>query len=558
MRRGSAVELHTYQEEDLYAVIAPDRQLGVLKTYFKAQPNNQNRLFELVDDHDSTHNLRILVGGALGGGKTKAMVGLALWFKERYAKSKIIIARKDFSDLRDTIYADFVTMCPPGWIKQPAKGLAERLEATHRVLFDNGTELLFMELKDIEGKLGLEADLIIIEQVEEIEQKVFATMEGRLRSTIHRDEDIPRVIVCGANPNPGFSKEMFYDNSLKPAHPPDMVIPEVDDPRETDEDRAYLRAIGITPPTVIDPAFLETYRHPYYHYLHLSPKHNVDLMRKNPHYVSDLAARFPKSWVQRYLDGDWNISVEGAIFMEYNSQVHDVPPFIPPDTWPRWMALDPHLAKPFAALYYAQCPDGAGFLYDELIGRPDHSTRDFLRLMLAREKRHWTPGRVGTYTRIIDYSLVTQERHKGNDGRTIKEIFAEPEFTLTFRNARKRNKWDNILLVKEQLKPSSGEPPLLYTTTNCEEARWQWKNYQWKEREAGEGQREEILKERDDLMDCAQYLVAEKPWEQAIAIGPGGVSYLPGSRETDGSGRAPLIQDEIRVDQLGKVGYGVS
>jgi len=484
---------------------------------------------------------------------TKVEVGFALWFSQKYPGARIGIGRKDFNDLRDTVYDDFVKMCPPGWIKLPQKGLKDRLEASHRVVFHNKTEIVFLELKDVEGKLGLEFDLIIIDQVEEIVEKTYATMEGRLRSSIDGGEDIPRVMLVGANPNPGFSKTLFYDNAQRPRHPEGTEIPEIDDPRETEEDRAYMRSIGIEPSKVIEPTWLEQYRHPYYHYLHFSPKHNVDLMRKNPHYVSDLESRFPASWVKRYLLGDWDIAVEGAIFQEYDSGIHETTAFVPPASWPRTMSLDPHLARPFVANYHAQCPGGAGFIHAELIGRPEQSTRDFFRMMIAFEAAHWPGGRVGHIRRIIDYSLTTQQ-HKRNDGRTIKEIIAE--FGLTFENARKHNKWDNILLVKEQLKPASGEPALLYTTKNCTETIWQWKNYKWQEHEPGTNEQDQILKERDDCMDNVQYLIATKPWAQvAVSTGPP-VSYLPGTHAEDGG--APRIDADASADVDAPVGYGVS
>ncbi len=535
-----------------YAIVGIDPETRTKKVYFKAQPNNQNELFRLVDQHDNDHTLRILCGGAIGGGKTKTLVGLVIWFAQRHPGCKIGVGRKDFNDLRDTFYADFAKMCPPGYIKLPAKGLTDRLEAAHKVVCHNGSEVHFLELKDVTGKLGLEFDLIVIEQAEEIDERTYATMEGRLRTGIDIHTFIPRVMALGANPNPGFTKTLFYDNGKRPRHLEGTAIPEIDDPSETEEDRALLRSMGVAPSKIIDPAWLERYRHPYYHYLHFLPKHNVDLMRKNPHYVTDLQSRFPMSWVKRYLLGDWDIAVEGAIYFEYDGGLHEIAPFQPPATWPRTMCLDPHLAKPFVALWYAQCPNGPGFIYDELIGRPDQSTRDFFRAMREREITHWPDRRVGKYRRIIDYNLVTQQ-HKRNDGRTIREIIAE--LGLVFENARKQNKWDNILLVKEQLKPVSGEPPLLYTTKNCVETCWQWRNYKWRDREPGDGENEQILKERDDCMDDIQYIIATRPWEH-VAVQSAGppVSYGPPAAPPDG--RAPLI-DEALV-QSEAVSYGLS
>lgn len=539
-----------------YAIVGVDPQTREKRVYFRAQPNNQNRLFHLIDGHDSDHTLRILCGGAIGGGKTKTLVGVVIWFAQRWAKCRIGVGRKDFNDLRDTFYADFVQLCPPGYIKQPQKLLADRLDASHRILFHNLSEILFLELKDVTGKLGLEFDLVVIEQAEEIPLETYQTMEGRLRRGMSTTEFIPRVMLLGANPNPGFTKTLFYDNHKRPPGPADAPIPEIPDPAETAEDRAAMAALGLPPTTVIDPDYLERYRHPYYHYLHFSPKHNVDLMRKNPHYVSDLQAKFSPSWVRRYLQGDWEITIEGAIYPEYDATKHEIAPFQPPRDWPRVMCLDPHLAKPFVASYYAQCPDGPGFIYDELIGTPEQGTRDFFRAMKRRERTHWPGGAVGTYRRIIDYSLITQQ-HKRNDGRTIREIAAEEG--LAFENARKANKWDNILLVKAQLKPDGDSPPLLYTTTNCTEHCWQWRNYRWEEHEPGTSETERILKERDDAMDNVQYLIAIRPWATLVAPAGGpSVSYHAGAdADARPQGGAPRIDEALETVGGRDVSYGV-
>jgi len=110
--------------------------------------------------------------------------------------------------------------------------------------------------------------------------------------------------------------------------------------------------------------------------------------------------------------------------------------------------------------------------------------------------------------------------------------------------------------VKEQLRPASGEPALLYTTKNCPETIWQWKNYQWQEHEPGTNEQDQILKERDDCMDNVQYLIATKPWEQPVGSVGAPVSYLPGTHAEDGG--APRIDADVSADVDAPVGYLLS
>ncbi len=425
--------------------------MGRTKVWFRSQIY-QNELFALIFDHPSyDNNMAILAGGAVGGGKSKTGVASAIGFALKWPGSRIYITRKDFADLRDTTYKDFISLCPPELIKKPKGSLVDRVEPARDVLFANGSLIMFRELKDIGGKFGLEVNFIFIDQVEEIDRDVYRAMETRLRPWPGAPKS-PFIMLCTANPSPTWVKENWIDT-----------------------------------------------KKPHHHYIHFSPRQNLELLRLRPNYIKNLEERFPPAWVRRYVDGDWNVPVEGAIFYEFDKTIHVIKPFNIPETWPRWMALDPHLAKPFYSLWAAQAPDGPTFFYHELVGKEKEKSVDYLNRLLWQEE-HLVPRKI---TRIIDYSLCSV-MHPRNDGETLWEKLSE--VGLTFQNAKKKKKFESILRVKELL---SCDPPLLYIFDNCTTLISQMVSYKMVD---GHGAKEVILKKDDDLVDTLQYIINEKPW----------------------------------------------
>jgi|GEM_PF-5689220 len=472
-----------------YIIGTTDEETGKQKIYFRTQPNNQRRLFDLVfKEAPKQSNLYILAGGSLGSGKTKAVVGLTVAFCSKFPGSRVYVGRKDFNDLRDTFYKDFVSICPRNLILKPQGDLAERTEAAHDVLLQNGSLIMFRELKDLQGKLGLEVNLIVLEQAEEIDETVYRIMDSRLRPWTSCPKKSPFVMLLTANPNPGWTKRMFVDNETLP---PSRKIKN-------------------------------------HHYLFFSPADNVDLLKIRPNYYTEMAAKYPLSWVKRYLQGDWNIAVEGAIFPEYDPAIHFIPPFHIPDDWLRFMCLDPHLAKPFDCAWLAQAPGGPSFIYDEFEGEIDEPSRDFFTRMLERERAH-SRQRL-SYNRLIDYSLAGV-LHKRNDGLALWDIIRE--MGLRFRQASKVNKWENILGVKEILRPRTGTPPLLYVFNTCVKTDAQFKAYRYNPHEPGTDFSLSVVKEEDDFMDIVQYMVADKPWIKKEVDERAAISYTNGFKKRE-------------------------
>jgi len=445
----------------LFKIEGTNRETGVVTRYFQAQDNAQNKFFNRVFNHaPRDHNSYWLIGGAIGGGKTKCLVALVIGYASRYPGSRIYVTRKDATDLKDTTYKDFISLCPPSMIRSPKTALADLADMCKDVTFTNGSLIMFRELKDLSGKFGLEVNMVVIDECGEVDYDIYMAMDTRLRPFPNSPKDAPFLMVLTANPTPAWPKSVFIDDNK-----------------------------------------------PHHNYIHLSPSDNVDLLKQRPNYIKDLMEKFPRSWVERYLKGSWDIVIEGAVFKEWDSALHVVEPFNIPSHWIRVFALDPHMAKPMCGLWYAQSPDGdEGYIYDELQSTPEDSFQDFLLAMLAREREH---SKGATIYRVLDYSLSTVLHKKGN-GKSLRDIINR--MGLGFSNANKKSKWDNILLVKDRLKNEKTSLPLLYFFSNCKTTIKQMKNYRFTDNDGTKDFKEKILKVDDDFVDCTQYVMAMRPW----------------------------------------------
>ena len=161
-----------------------------------------------------------LYGGAVGGGKTIALVAECMKLMWQYPHNEGIIGRRDGDDLRRTTYADFLRWCPDELIYQHHK--AERwlrLVCPLQPGAGCGSLVHFQELKDLGGLKNANLGFVAFDQAEEISYDAYVWAKTRLRRA-----DIPyRPLLLSANPAPGWVKKIFIEG----------VRPSIDDTPET-------------------------------------------------------------------------------------------------------------------------------------------------------------------------------------------------------------------------------------------------------------------------------------------------------------------------------------
>lgn len=123
-------------------------------------------------------------------------------------------------------------------------------------------------------------------------------------------------------------------------------------------------------------------------------------------------------------NGDWS-QFEGQVFIEFNPRLHVVDPFIPPQNWPVWGALDWGFSAPLCYLWLTQDPyNKQVFAYNELYRERLHDS-EAVRLIKAMTSRR------------VDYTLADPAMWKAesnDDALSRAEIFAEKGILLMRAN----------------------------------------------------------------------------------------------------------------------------
>ena len=219
-----------------------------------------------------------------------------------------------------------------------------------------------------------------------------------------------------------------------------------------------------------------------------------------PDYLENMRSRLSAEWVRRFVDGDWNTPVTGAVFVRFDPQIHrvlltaaDIPSEIP-----RVCVIDPHYAKPFVCVWVALLPDGRRVAYDELKANPVQTPREFLLDMLRRERTH----RASTVRRLMDFSLAGM-LHRVNDGKSLKSVMKE--MGIEWHPVSKAQKPEQILRMSMLLVPGAGVPPRFVVGKACPELVKEFQAYAYQEGTYTP----QVRKINDDLLDCCFYANAE-------------------------------------------------
>lgn len=129
-----------------------------------------------------------LFSGGMASGKTLAFVANYILLSQWFPGSNTLIGRKTQSNAEDTFMKDFAKICPPS-LYTHAKG-------AHKIIFTNGSTAEFWGLDALQS--GAETDIkkaeqklkshnfnfALVDQLEEIEKKVFDGIQSRMRASM--------------------------------------------------------------------------------------------------------------------------------------------------------------------------------------------------------------------------------------------------------------------------------------------------------------------------------------------------------------------------------------
>ena len=283
----------------------------------------------------------VLYGGAAGGGKSFAMLMDLL----RYANNgnhRALLLRRTLAELTELIdkSKQVYPRAFPG---------AKFKESTKTWVFPSGATALFSYVDqddDVYRYQGMAFSWIGIDELGHYPSPfVWNYLRSRLRTT---DPEIDTYMRATANPGGvggWWIKKMFVD----PAPPDEPFF-------ATDIENGRTLVFGGTHERAGEPLFRRKF----------IPARLTD----NPYLMQDgeyetMLMSLPEVQRKRLLEGDWNVT-EGAVFSEFNTQVHVVEPEELPYNWIRVRACDYGFSSPSCVLWGAIDWDGCIWIYREL------------------------------------------------------------------------------------------------------------------------------------------------------------------------------------------------
>lgn len=334
-------------------------------------PTPKQQLF-----HDATE-FDLLFGGALGGGKSVAVLMEAIRACVRNPGLRVGCFRRTYGELKESLLAELAQ-----------RGFAREIGATwngsdYELRFPNGSVLMFRyaeTLTDATRRQGGQYQMLIFDERTLTPPDVIAFLESRLRSG---REDIP-VLGIRSSANPG-----------GPGHGAVRA--------------RYIDATNYGEKVVHD----ERGRS-----VRFIPSRMEDNPHLNPEYEADLLA-LPETMRKALREGDWSVFA-GAMFPELTRDRHVVEPFTLPTTWRRYNGIDWGYSAPWAVLWAAVDEDGRVWLYRELYAKRVGEADQARRILEAEAGEH-------IVARFADDAMWATR----GDAKPIADIYSDNGVFLT-------------------------------------------------------------------------------------------------------------------------------
>ena len=346
-------------------------------------------------------------GGARGGGKTWCTVRKAAGGCLRYPGIKILIVRRRFEDLEDSIINPILDLLRP--VTASYNG------SKHTMRCKNGSTIRFGNMEGstsaTQGKYqGQEYDWIFLEEATQFTEQEFRGIAACCRGT----KPIPKRIFLTANPGGighRWVKRLFIERD-----------------------------------------FLEKEKPQDYEFIKATVEDNVDLMAGDSDYVNQLDL-LPEDVRRAHRYGDWD-ALAGGYFPEFKRSTHVVKDFPIPADWKIYRAFDYGLDM-FACLWIAVDYEGRCYVYREF------AEKGLIVSYAADAALRATPKseRVSCTIAPPDMWSTTKDT-----GKTMAYLFAESGLPLVRANNSRVQGW---MAVKELFKPRADGRPGLVVCEGC-------------------------------------------------------------------------------------------
>ncbi len=308
----------------------------------------------------------IALGGKRGPGKSHTiMAQVALDDCQRVPNLKVLFLRKIKRSAAESL--DDVIRRVFAFTPHSSNADGVQLKNGSRILIGG-----FKDESDIDKYLGIEYDIIVVEECTQISETKIQKLRGSLRTS--KINFRPRIYLS-TNAD-GIGLKWFKDKFIEPYR------------QNRERETRFIDVTGIRNPFV-----------------------NVEYEA----WLDGLTGPLGKAW----RDGDWD-AFAGMAFPEFNRTRHVIKPFDLPPSWIKWRATDWGQASPFCTLWGTKNPDnGRIYVYRELYARGMTDQAQ------ARTIREMTPADEVMYIHYADPALWESKTYENKWYSTADEYAKE-------------------------------------------------------------------------------------------------------------------------------------
>lgn len=393
-------------------------------------------------------------------GKTLAGVVEDVKTALQYPGSKGLIGRLTDGELRATTWKDFLTVMPEEMI-------AEYNKADLYVKLKNGSEIWGKMLQSEEKLRSFNLGWWHIDECCEVGEAIFKQLKARTR---HRKGPL-RGWITG-NPE---ARNWVYKTFVSP-----------------DKENSN------------------------YQYFHGKTKDASFLPRE---YIEDLYNTYDAEWVERFLEGSWDVYM-GQVFPMFDREMHVLPgDFEIPRHWPRYRGLDHGTNDPTACVWVAVDDVGNHYVYRTFYRNNTTINQNVSSIL------EWSKGEEYDFT-VMDPG---SNRREASTGRRTWDFYREAGLPLI--GASSNNLTAGIARLREMFdpKPNRSHPltethpaPRLYILSHCRELISELQQYRFRSvDENSKNASNDPVDKFNHAIDALRYVVMHNPMNAQLKAEPG-------------------------------------